>query len=138
MTTDAPMDDLAWEQEVFDAERVRQSDAMSAVRRNRSYVSAVRHDATGDLAGYTRLSVSDGVDEAAEQWTTIVSPVHRGHRLGLLLKVANLRLLQEREPAVTQVDTFNADSNGPMLAVNEAMGFRPVRQWGEWELQVPP
>ncbi len=63
-----------------------------------------------------------------------MEPAHRGHRLGLLLKVANLRFLQQHEPAVTKVYTWNADSNAPMLQVNVAMGFRPVRQWGEWEL----
>jgi hypothetical protein len=52
----------------------------------------------------------------------------------LLLKVANLRYLQQHEPGVTRVDTWNADSNAPMLQVNVAMGFQPVRQWAEWEL----
>jgi hypothetical protein len=47
----------------------------------------------------------------------------------MLLKVANLRYLQKHEPAVTRVDTWNADSNAPMLRVNIAMGFQAVRQW---------
>jgi GNAT superfamily N-acetyltransferase len=134
MTTDAPMDDLQWEQEVFDADRYRGRDAVMLARRNRAYTSATRHDATGVVVGTTSLVVSDGVDDAAAQFTTIVDPAHRGHRLGLLLKVANLRFLQQHEPAVTRVDTWNADSNAPMLKVNVAMGFRPVRQWAEWEL----
>jgi hypothetical protein len=52
----------------------------------------------------------------------------------MLLKIANLRFLQQHEPAVTSIDTWNADSNAPMLRVNVAMGFQPVRSWGEWEL----
>jgi hypothetical protein len=103
-------------------------------RRNRAYTSAARHDASGVVVGTTTLVVSDGVDDSAGQFQTIVEPAHRGHRLGLLLKVANLRFLQQHEPAVTSVDTWNADSNAPMLQVNVAMGFRPVRQWAEWEL----
>jgi hypothetical protein len=34
------------------------------------------------------------------------------------------------------VDTWNADSNAVMLAVNVAMGFVPVREGGEWELAI--
>jgi GNAT superfamily N-acetyltransferase len=134
MTTDAPMDDLQWEQEVFDADRMRGRDAVMTARRNRAYTTAARHDASGDVVGTTMLTVADGVDDAAGQWQTIVAPQHRGHRLGLLLKVANLRFLQQHERAVTRIDTWNADSNAPMLRVNVAMGFQPVRQWAEWEL----
>jgi GNAT superfamily N-acetyltransferase len=134
MTTDAPMDDLDWEQEVFDADRYRGRDAVMVARRNRAYTSAARHDPTGVVVGTTTLVVSDGVDDSAGQFQTIVEPAHRGHRLGLLLKVANLRFLQRHEPGVTRVDTWNADSNAPMLQVNVAMGFQPVRQWAEWEL----
>jgi GNAT superfamily N-acetyltransferase len=134
MTTDAPMDDLKWDQEVFDVDRLRGRDAVMAARRNRQYSSAVRHDASGGVVGTTMLTVAEGVDQAAGQWTTIVEPEHRGHRLGMLLKVANLRFLQRHEPAVTTVDTWNADSNAPMLRVNVEMGFVPVRQWAEWEL----
>ena len=134
MTTDAPMDDLQWEQEVFDSERMRMRDAVMTARRNRAYTTVVRHDASGDVVGSTMLTVADGVDDAAGQWQTIVAPEHRGHRLGMLLKIANLRHLLRHEPAVTRIDTWNADSNAPMLRVNVAMGFQPVRQWAEWEL----
>jgi hypothetical protein len=34
------------------------------------------------------------------------------------------------------VDTWNAASNSHMVAVNDAVGFRPVRLWGEWEKSV--
>ena len=134
MTTDAPMDDLQWEQVVFDADRYRGHDAVMVARRNRAYTSAARHDGTGVVVGTTTLVVVDGVDDSAGQFQTIVDPAHRGYRLGLLLKVANLRYLQLLEPAVTRVDTWNADSNAPMLKVNVDMGFQPVRQWAEWEL----
>lgn len=134
MTTDAPMDDLQWDQEVFDSERMRVRDAVMTARKNRAYTTVVRHDASGDVVGSTMVTVADGVEDAAGQWQTIVAPEHRGHRLGLLLKIANLRYLQRHEPAVTRIDTWNADSNAPMLRVNVAMGFQPVRQWAEWEL----
>jgi GNAT superfamily N-acetyltransferase len=138
MTTDAPFDDLAWEQEVFDADRIRGRDAVKMARGMRTYSSAARHDASGTLVGVSTLVVYDGVDDAANQWETIVLPEHRGHRLGMLLKIENLRHLQRHESVVTRIDTWNADSNAPMLAVNVAMGFTPVRRWDEWELTLQP
>ena len=69
--------------------------------------------------------------ERAYQWGTLVRPDHRGHRLGLAVKVANVRLLQETQPQITTVVTFNADVNAPMVAVNERLGFRPVQWMGE-------
>ena len=134
MTVDAPMDDLAWEQEVFDGAKIRERDEVRLARRMRFYTTAARHDGTGRIVGFTCLVVDDGRDEHASQWETIVLPEHRGHRLGLLLKVANLRHLRAHEPAVTTIDTWNADSNAPMLRVNLALGFQVVRQWAEWEL----
>jgi hypothetical protein len=61
---------------------------------------------------------------------------HRGHRLGVRLKLENLRLAMQTFPEARWHDTFNADSNEPMLAVNVALGFQPVRGWAECEMPV--
>ncbi|HEX4699182.1 MAG TPA: GNAT family N-acetyltransferase [Actinomycetes bacterium] len=137
MSTDAPLDDLAWEPEVFDADRLREADQRSELRGNISYVTAARNDSSGSVVGFTRLVVARDVRTVAWQWQTIVLPEHRGHRLGMLVKVANLDHLRTHEPAVSVIHTGNADSNAPMLRVNIALGFVPVRQWSEWELTAP-
>ncbi len=60
----------------------------------------------------------------ADQLDTSVVGAHRGHRLGLLLKADMLRWLAETEPALEAIDTFNAESNDHMVAVNERLGYR--------------
>lgn len=60
------------------------------------------------------------------QWGTFVHRAHRGHRLGLAVKVASLSYVQQRHPERTVVSTTNAVDNGPMVAINEQLGFRPV------------
>ncbi len=44
----------------------------------------------------------------------------------------NLEVVQALHPDRTILHTWNAESNGPMIAVNEAMGFLPVRYEGEY------
>ena len=39
-------------------------------------------------------------------------------------------------PEVRAIDTFNADANRWMIAVNEAMGFVPIRHVADWELDL--
>lgn len=136
MTTDAPFDDLVWEQEVIDVERLREQEGVAENRGTRRYTTVATEDGTGAVVGLTTAAVFHGADDGAYQWATIVSPEHRGHRLGMLLKIENLRHLREHEPRATRIDTWNADSNAPMLRVNLAMGFQVVRQWAEYERQL--
>ena len=58
------------------------------------------------------------------QGGTIVLPGHRGHRLGLAMKVQNHRAVRERSPRVRILITGNAGVNAPMNAVNDALGYR--------------
>ena len=58
------------------------------------------------------------------------------HRLGMIAKVVNLRTLRAQEPAVRMNDTFNAEVNAHMIAINEAMGFRAVDRWANWQASV--
>jgi GNAT superfamily N-acetyltransferase len=133
MGDETPMGDLQLEAATYTRERLR--DLESRRRQSGLFTGtnvAVAPD--GSLAGYTQMSGSR--DQAAIfQWDTLVRPEHRGRRLGLAMKVANLRWLQARHVA-SIVHTWNAEVNTPMLAVNQAMGFRPVEYLGEWQREV--
>jgi hypothetical protein len=50
--------------------------------------------------------------------------------------VHNLRRLQDDLPAAGVLYTFNAEVNHHMIAVNEAMGFRPVQRLGEFQKKL--
>ena len=39
-------------------------------------------------------------------------------------------------PEVRRITTYNADSNLPMVAVNEALGFRPAGQLSMWSIRL--
>ena len=70
------------------------------------------------------------------QTDTLVLREHRGHALGLALKVANLRALQREKPDVAAVRTWNADTNVHMIAINARLGFRPTGWSREWAKQL--
>jgi RimJ/RimL family protein N-acetyltransferase len=52
------------------------------------------------------------------------------------MKIANLRLLQAERPEISRVITYNAEVNGPMIAVNETLGFRAVECLGEFQKRI--
>ena len=95
--------------------------------------SFVRDLAGGRLVGYTSIQLPEDPPHLAFQHDTLVTREHRGHGLGLALKLANLRVLAERLPQVRTVRTWNAAENAHMLAVNTAMGFRPSGHLCTWQ-----
>lgn len=132
---DAPRTDKL-EDFVHTAQHVRDGEAELAAAGTSFWYVAARHDASGELAGYTQLYYNPRKPWLADQGDTGVISAHRGHGLGRWLKAVNaLRLLDER-PEVRVIETWNDGSNKWMLAINDAMGFKPVATWIETELQL--
>ena len=92
----------------------------------------VEHRGTGTLVGFTELALPTGPGRAAVQEATLVSQEHRGHGLGLLVKLASLQRLASVAPLTPSVSTVNAEENGPMLAVNAELGYRAIAYQSGW------
>jgi hypothetical protein len=84
------------------------------------------------VAAQSTLSVPRSAGTEVYQWGTFVHRQHRGHKLGLATKAANLRAVQAFRDDVTVVTTQNAETNGYMVSINEQMGFRPVEVSAEF------
>jgi GNAT superfamily N-acetyltransferase len=136
MSTDAPMDDLELQPEVYDAARLRGREEVGEIRGAVMYTALAIESATGAVAALTNVAMTREDPTHAWQWNTIVDPAHRGHRLGTWVKVANLAFTLGHEPALRTILTWNAVSNEHMIAVNEAMGFRLFDHWGEWQARL--
>jgi GNAT superfamily N-acetyltransferase len=126
---DAPMGDLDWEPPKTDADRVRKGQAAITARGRTQYHSGAVHEETGRLVAWTTLDTGATSKWHSFQNITIVEPRHRGHRLGAIVKVENLRWFLAEQPQITTIDTWNAAVNDHMISINEAMGFRPVDAW---------
>lgn len=136
MSTDAPLEEMAWEPEAWTAERYRVKEETAQARGRRRVATVARHEASGRLVGYSDIGVNARLATYAYQWDTIVTPEHRGHRLGMLLKTANLQLLRAAVPGARYLNTWNAAANQHMVAINDAIGFRPVERWVGWQLEI--
>jgi GNAT superfamily N-acetyltransferase len=134
---EVPMGDLDMAPEQVDAARLRAKEAVVAAHRKTSVHAVAVHRATEAVVAHSRVDVYD-LPEARHCHVviTIVDPAHRGHRLGLLVKLANLRLLRERYPHVTEIWTANAVVNASMIAINERLGYRPVESTGIYQRSV--
>lgn len=104
-------------------------------RQNRVSIGTVALNARDQVVAYTQLVVS-GDDGNAYQWGTLVRTEDRGHRLGLAVKLANLRVLQQELPLTRVVYTYNAGSNEHMLAINTRLGFAPSEHLGELQKRI--
>ena len=124
---DAPMGTLDYEEEVFDLQRLRDTQTAWRLRGNHLYRVVARHRGTDEIAGHSYVVVDPEQPEVAYQGDTAVARSHRGHRLGLALKIAMLRWLAEAEPQVSLVETWNNVDNAFMISVNEALGYRLSR-----------
>ena len=137
--TEAPTGDLDLEDEVWTPERVAErDDRFLATGRHQHGVLAyaVGGPDDGRCVGTTELFVNEAAPWRALQGGTLVLPGHRGHRLGLALKLANLRAVRARVPECRYVFTAVAGVNAPMNAVNDLLGFRPVERLLEMQRRL--
>lgn len=131
MALDVPAGGLTIDEEQWDAARVREHES-AEVGGDASLLVAAAVTGDGDVAGYTELVLPRGRD-FVYQFDTLVAGPHRGHGLGLLLKLANLVRLGEIAPERSVVYTWNADENAHMLAINIELGFRRCGLEAVWQ-----
>jgi GNAT superfamily N-acetyltransferase len=131
LVEDSPSGDFPLENEFYDAGRIRADERLLAEQgRVMQVVAAVSPD--GELVGHTQLVFPESDPGDVYQWATLVLPEHRGHGLGLSLKVEAMRVSADLLEGRRFVHTYNHADNGPMIAVNEVMGFRRVGWLGEF------
>ena len=137
MSIDAPAGELEIDEEHWDAERVTQMERRAIASGATLLNAAVQHLPSGHLVAQSMLQLDlDDTTRPAQQDNTLVTEAHRGKRLGMLVKAANLLQLAERYPECTGVFTWNAEENAHMLRVNEALGFTPLAPEGGWQKRL--
>jgi GNAT superfamily N-acetyltransferase len=130
------LSDLDLRPSSYDSERLKASLATLHARGLKPYIVLGIHEQTGKVAGLTEVVVPAQRPGRADQYDTVVVPAHRGYGLGRAIKARMLFELRSSEPQLTEVQTWNAFENEPMLRVNNELGFAEDRQWMEYEADV--
>jgi GNAT superfamily N-acetyltransferase len=133
---EVPLGDLNLEPETIDAElknaKADRNEAIGVI----PVQTVARHRASGEVVANTAVfALDDTAYTDAFQGITIVDKEHRGHRLGLLLKLVNLGLVRENFPRVRAIWTDNADVNAPMIDINVLLGYQIVDALGEYQIK---
>jgi GNAT superfamily N-acetyltransferase len=136
MSTDAPVAGLEVDEVPWDAARVRDKEAETAASGLGMLMVAAEHIPTGTLAAFTFVNYPRPVEEIVFQQDTLVLEEHRGRRLGMLVKTDLLRQLRDLRPGAARVNTWNAEENEHMLAINAALGFRPEGVVAAWQKRL--
>jgi len=135
LMTEAPAGEVEREPEVADVAVLREEEALREQQGRVPYV-AVAVDRDGTVVAFTTVMTTVHEPGRGYQWGTVVDRAHRGHRLGIAVKVANLRALQQHDPPVRELFTYNAEVNTHMVAINEALGFVAVERLGEFQKRI--
>jgi GNAT superfamily N-acetyltransferase len=128
----APRDDLDVGDVIVGAAFVAELDH-ALIESGRSRWTIFVRDVAGRCVGGTELTFDPSEPSVAFQQNTGIDPANRGLGLAKWAKAAMLDRLREERPSVERVRTGNAFSNGPMLGINDALGFRTTSARTEWQ-----
>lgn len=134
MEEDLPIDDLDIVPTVYDADRVRTSEERLARSYHQLHVAA-RRRSDGVFGGFSIVLLPKGEPHAL-QFDTLVMPEHRGHKLGLLMKLSTLDRVQAGHPDRTAFHTWSAVSNAPMQATNRRFGYRSIERMHDMQRRL--
>jgi GNAT superfamily N-acetyltransferase len=132
----APRDDLETDDERPTVATARSMEEMFFATGLERWYLAARHDATGQLVGWTEVGWAPDTPDTVWQWGTGVRPEHRGHALGKWLKAVMLQRILEARPGAVDIRTTNADSNDAMLGINRALGFARFHTNFWWQVKI--
>lgn len=131
-----PNGDLELRPSSYDADRLRASIECQNARGLRPYVVVAVHERSEKIAGLTELVVPAQHPTRADQYDTIIVPEHNGYGLARAIKARMLLELRLAEPQLRAVQTWHAPEREQLQAVNSELGFRPDREWREYEIEA--
>ena len=135
LVVEAPMGDLEVEEHRHTVVELGAQERQ-LIESGRTRVASYALDLEGTVVGYAvAVSTEDGY-EHVDQWGTLVHPAHRGRRLGLAVKCAQVRAVAEHFPDKHFLSTTNAETNAHMVAINEALGFVIHQAYGEFQKRL--
>jgi GNAT superfamily N-acetyltransferase len=88
------------------------------------------------LVGWTEVAWNPNRPMLLNQGFTAVDAAYRNKGLGRWLKAAMMQKILEERQEVEFIRTRNANSNAPMLKINNEMGFKPYNALTAWQVNI--
>ena len=131
-----PREDLQVEDWKFTPETMREWERMTRARGQEHRMALAVEESTGASAAFTDVFFDPRVPSVIHQGGTATIPEHRGKGIGKWVKAQMARRLLEEVPQARYIRTDNAGTNAAMLAINVAMGFKPVWESVIWQIPL--
>ncbi|TMD79162.1 MAG: GNAT family N-acetyltransferase [Chloroflexi bacterium] len=96
--------------------------------------TVLTREPNGVISGMTDITWAPHRPTMLVQLFTGVRPDARGRGIGKWIKAFMLDRVHRLYPDAEWISTGNADSNGPMLAINKRMGFKRHRWGAEYQI----
>ena len=131
----APLDDLEAAGVWIDGDFVAELDRALLEAGRERWTLLVRGP-DGQCVGGTQVIYEPWQPERVHQQNTGIDPAHRGLGLAKWAKATMLERIRQQLVGVEGVQTDNAYSNAPMLAINRALGFKVIGTHTEWQAPI--
>jgi GNAT superfamily N-acetyltransferase len=131
----APREGLDVGDVIVGAEFVAELD-QALLQAGRTRWTMFARDRAGACVGGTEVTFEPWDPGTVLQQNTGIDPAHRGVGLAKWAKAVMLERIRQVRPDAQRVRTDNAFSNAPMLAINDALGFKVISTRTEWQADV--
>ena len=122
-----PRDELQVGDTIYTPKRWK-DDEKRATDSGATHLTAFIREADGEISGLTDVYYFPSMAPQLHQVMTGVQVDYRGQGKGKWLKAALLLKIRNQYPDIETIITYNATSNKPMLAINERLGFKLIRE----------
>lgn len=124
---DQPKDSDELGQETVTAEMIRNEIANNQAA-GIKVLSCITVEKTGEVSALSQIKMFPGREEHLAQNLTGVPEMFKGRKLGKWVKSYMLLNILEKYPNTKAIITGNSDSNGPMLHINNSLGFKKYKE----------
>jgi GNAT superfamily N-acetyltransferase len=133
---DMPMEGPDFGRVVWGVERVVAATEAVARRGELLHAVAAVDASDGSAAGFSELVVPGDGSGDGQHYGTAILPEHRARGLARWMKAASIRHALQRQPELAGLRTDTAESNVPMLAVDNALGYVATHRAVEYQLDL--